>query len=448
LKIIKSLKYAVTSSLVVAGLTFPVSAQTTDWPMFQNNPAHTGQGTNSRTVKNPVIRWKQPVGVAGWLNSPIIADGQVFIGSSGYLWQIPDYDEGNESESLITDGVYAFDLKTGKKNWYAPAWNDVNAVAYDKNRVFATGDEGAIWAINAQTGEEIWKQKLGAETYQLLVHNNRVYVGTAKGLFTALDATTGKILWQVNLKGSIRAGAALKEDILVLGTTEGHVYGINLNGKIRWEKNIQKLYSEYQDEQYPVAIEVYASATIYQNKAIISFARDTLYPTPAMVALDYKTGKLIWKAENDGQRAEWGNIRTSPALYKNILIYAEPYSNDLIAINADTGKALGSQGLGVSMFPQWPSPALSGSLVIIPRHDGGLYSLTADKGKPDWEFYIGEPHLAGKNFPEGIASGGGGSTFSHPNIGDAVFTSPAISEQGYILVAAAGYLYCIGDQSW
>jgi len=55
--------------------------------------------------------------------------------------------------------------------------------------------------------------------------------------------------------------------------------------------------------------------------------------------------------------------------------------------------------------------------------------------------------LAGKKFPEGITSGGG-ATYTHPNIGDAVFSSPAISNQGEILIAAGGYLYCIVDASW
>lgn len=426
---------------------FAQSLPQPDWPMFQQNVGHTGQTFPSRSVQNPVIRWKQPVGVAGWLNSPLIADGQVFISSSGYLWQIPDYEAGNESDSLLTDGVYAFDLKTGERNWYAPAQADVSGIAYENGLIFATGDEGAVWALDARSGELKWRQNLGSETYQVLVHKQVVYLGNAQGQFFALDAQTGKIRWKTALKGSIRAGAALQGDHLVVGTTQGKIYGLNLKGKIRWEKDLIQFYPEYINDPYTTAIEIYAAPTLYKNSAIIGFARDTLYPTPALIRLDLLTGQLIWKAESDGERNNWGNIRTSPVLYKQYLIYAEPYSNDIAAINAETGKALGTTSVGVPMLPQWASPALSGSTVIVPRHDGGLYSLDAEKGEPGWSFYIGEPKLAGIKFPEGITTGGG-ATYSHPTIGDAVFSSPAISKMGYILVAAGGYLYCIGDQSW
>ncbi|PIQ28706.1 hypothetical protein COW36_11935 [bacterium (Candidatus Blackallbacteria) CG17_big_fil_post_rev_8_21_14_2_50_48_46] len=437
----------ISTSLLSLALSLPLQAAEADWPMFQKDPQHTGQSKVSRSVKDPVIRWKMPVGVSGWLNSPLIADQKVFIGSSGYLWQMPDFEEGNESESLKTDGVYAFDLKSGKALWYAPAGNDVNGIAYDQDTVYATGDEGAVWALEAGSGTQKWKTALGSTTYQLLVHQGVVYSGNNQGQFFALDAKSGKILWKTQLEGAIRAGAALAEDRLILGTTAGKVYALSLKGKIRWQQDIQKLYPEYSQGEYKTPVEVYASATIYKQSAIIGFARDTLYPTPALLAFDIRTGKQLWQGDANNDRSNWGNIRTSPVLYKDLLIYAEPYSNEVIAIRADTGKALGSTALGFEMFPQWASPALSGELVIIPRHDGGLYSLSAAKGKPAWSLYIGEPNLAGKKFPEGITSGGG-ATYTHPNIGDAVFSSPAISNQGEILIAAGGYLYCIVDASW
>ena len=207
---------------LLMGLVPPSQANTVnnpDWPLFQQNVSHTGQGLTSRSIINPTILWKQPVGVAGWLNSPLIADGQVFISSSGYLWQIPDYEAGNESDSLLTDGVYAFDLKTGNRNWYAPARADASGMAYENGLIFATGDEGAVWALDARSGELKWRQELGAETYQVLVHNQVVYVGTATGHFFAMEANTGKIRWKTALKGSIRAEAALHGDRLVVGTT-------------------------------------------------------------------------------------------------------------------------------------------------------------------------------------------------------------------------------------
>lgn len=426
-------------------LTLATPVPAADWPLFQKDPQHTGQAYPQRMIQKPVIRWKQPVGIAGWLNYPLIAEGMVYISSSGYLWQGADADFSKHDQDHPADGVYAFDLRTGTRRWYAPAYNDVNGIAWDQGLVLATGDEGAVWALDARTGQLKWRKNLGASTYQLLVHQGVAYTGDEQGRFYALDVASGKILWQLQLQGAIRAGAALAQDHLILGTTAGQVYSLSLKGKIRWQRAIQTFYPQYVQDKTPIA--VYASATIYQKTAILGFARDSYYAEPALISLDLDKGQLVWTAQSAGKRENWGNIRTSPVLYGDLLIYAEPYSNEIVAISAQTGQVLGSIAQGVEMFPQWASPALSGDLVVIPRHDGGLYALDADRGRPMWAFYIGEPHLAGPQFPEGIASGGG-ATYTHPTIGDAIFSSPAISAEGEILVAAGGYLYCISDESW
>lgn len=127
----------------------------------------------------------------------------------------------------------------------------------------------------------------------------------------------------------------------------------------------------------------------------------------------------------------------------NQLVYAEPYSNDIIQVDAATGTISRITAMGAPMFPQWSSPAVSGQVIYQPRFDGGLYALQAGSGQPLWQFYIGEPHLAGPDFPLGVLEQQSEWT---PQIGDAVYSSPALAADGRILIAAGGYLYCIGEK--
>lgn len=429
--------------LALGGLA-PAWGAEADWPMFQYNSQHQGRVAERQAIKQPKVLWKAPVGVTGWLNSPVIAEGLVFVGSAGTFWNMPDY-EGYDAP-YVMDGVLAFELESGKRKWYQPADNDVNQVVYEQGLVIATGAQQQVWALEAQTGKKRWSVPLKGEGYQLLVHNGQVIVGDGKGQLLWLEAKTGKVLARTQLDSAIRAGASSDGERIFAATVEGTIYAFDLKGNLQWKESLRTLYPELIDPDYPLRPEIYGAPTVFQDLLVIGFARDTLYETPALLALDRKNGKLRWKASSD-DRTSWGNIRTSPAVFDNYLIYAEPYSNTVAAFDGQTGKHLGDQTMGLVMFPQWSSPALAGDTLYIPRFDGGLYAVDAKKGDLQWQFYIGNPDLAGAEFPQ-LWKELGYEQQGHwkPPIGDAVYASPAIAANGQILIPAAGYLYCIGEQ--
>lgn len=434
------LRFALTSILALsAAFASGASADEVDWPMFQYSPQRQG-ATQRPAIKKPHIIWKVPIGTAGWLNSPVIANQTVFVGSGGYLWNMPDHEDYQGEE--VTDGVYAFDLETGEPKWATPAANDVNNVVYADNKIIATGAEDAVWAMDAATGKVLWNTPLQGEGFQLLVLGQEVIVGDGQGQLLWLDIKTGNINKRSQLDAAIRAGASSDGQSVFVATVEGTIYAFDRSGNLKWQQSLRTFYPELNDPTYPVRLEVYGAPTVYKDSLIIGFARDTVYPQPALVALESKSGKLRWKGSAYAGKEDWGNIRTSPAIYKNHLFYAEPYSNTVVAIDAQTGKGLGGQNVGAIMFPQWSSPALAQDTLYIPRFDGGLYALSAIDGKPIWQLYIGNDKLAGANLPGGLMSEYGAWK---PPVGDSIYASPAIAIDGRILLPAAGYLYCIGE---
>jgi len=412
------------------------------WPMFQNNTKHTGQ-VDRPVITKPKILWKAPVGITGWLNSPVIGQNKVFVPSSGTFWNFSDQGKTQGKIKVPGDGVLAFDLDTGKQSWFSSAQNDVNNIVLSGDKVIATGDEGAVWALNAETGEELWRTKIQGEGFQLLALDKQIVVGTGKGQIIWLNANNGSIKQRSQLDAAVRAGIAWDGEHFFTATTEGSIYCFDAQGELLWQKSIRTFYPELIDPNYPVRLEVYGAPSIYKDFVIIGFARDSYYETPALLALDRHNGKLRWKASAYASKSDWGNIRTSPAIYDHFLLYAEPYSNTIVALDADTGKGLGGQNFGAVMFPQWSSPALAGSTLYVPRFDGGLYALDAKNGDRLWQFYLGDPSLAGPKLPAALKQQDGGEW--KPKIGDAIYTSPALANDGRILIPVGGFLYCIGQ---
>jgi len=417
------------------------AAQAADWPMFQYDATRQGRVAQRPDIQQPKILWAVPIGVAGWLNSPVIADNTVFIGSAGQVWNLPDGSAFTAAKP--TDGVYAFDLKTGKLKWQSPAQHDVNQVLWHNGKVIATGDEGAVWALDAQSGKKLWSTALKGSGYQLLAVGSDIIVGDSKGQLLWLNSQNGQVKIRTQLDAAIRAGASSDGQRVFVATTQGTVYAFDNQGKIQWQQSLATFYPELIDASYPVRLEVYGAPTIFKDMLVLSFARDTTYDQPALVALDRQSGKLRWKGKDHGQQREWANIRSSPAVFEDYLIYAEAYSNEVFAIQGDLGQAIGGEKVGAIMFPQWASPAIAGSTVYVPRFDGGLYALDASNGHLKWQFYLGNRELAGERFPKDFEYIKYGEW--KPPVGDALYASPALAQDGRILLPAGGYLYCLGE---
>ncbi|HEY9843648.1 MAG: PQQ-binding-like beta-propeller repeat protein [Candidatus Sericytochromatia bacterium] len=428
------------STLLLTSLLAAPALAGADWPMFKYNPAREGRAPQRPAITRPHLRWKAPVGVAGWLNSPVIADGMVFVGSGGYLWDLPDYEEYQGQRP--TDGVYAFDLRTGQRNWYAPAENDVNNVVWADGKLIATGDEGAIWALDPRSGKRLWRTELKGIGFQLLPLGRRVIVGDDSGQLAWVDIASGKITASSQLDGVVRSGAASDGQTVFTATLQGTVYAYDLDGRLKWKQSLREIYPEFASSE--TQLEIYGAPTVYKDMVVLGFARDSYYDVPALVALDRHNGGLRWKGTAYAGKSEWGNIRTSPAVFNNMLFYAEPYSNTVVAVDGLNGKAAGGLEVGAPMFPQWSSPAIAGDTLYVPRYDGGLYAIDANKAQLLWSFYLGSPGYAGPKIPEALLELQDPEW--KPPIGDAIYASPAIAADGSILIPAAGFLYCISEE--
>lgn len=400
------------------------------WALFQSTASRQGCYSTNK-ISTPTIRWRTEIGVQGWLNNPVIANGSVYVGSAGVAQFTADR----------RDGIYSLDLATGRQNWRYGTEGDVNGVAYTDGVVIATGDEGRVWGLGARDGESIWTADLGVPVYSNpLVVGGIVVVGDGSGRVTAYDPKTGKQQWQRTVDGAVRGGASSDGSMIVVAGENHQVVAFDLLGGELWRVDVPS--------QGPSADQsrIFAAPTIVDDLVIIGYVRADVYVEPALAALDKATGAVRWRATDVAgiKTATWANIRSSPAVVGSYLVYGEAYSSALVVIDAATGQTRFAvdDGMGLYCQAHWPSPAVVNGQVILARNDGGLYAIDLATESVAWKIYLGNSASNSGNFPPGFASG-------ECNTGYSILASPAISPEGVIVIGTLeGHVVAVGDRTW
>jgi outer membrane protein assembly factor BamB len=402
------------------------------WPLFHGDIGRTGL-SGAPAIANPVILWRARVGIQGWLNGPVIAGGLVLVPSSGEKHNAAD----------PKDGLHAIDLRTGKIIWHAHLENDANGAAVASDRVIVTSDDGHVYAIATKSGKVLWTQRGAGKIYTTpLVIGDRAIVGDAQGHLKAYAIADGAMLWSVRMAGEIRGGASADQEHVYAVSTGGEAVAVDLNGKEIWRRTLTR--ASYGGGSQ-TAIQAYAAPIVTASLVIIPFARDTGYDEPAIHAVDKKTGRARWKARPVPGES-WGNIRSTPALTeKGLLVYAEPYSGDIVGVDSRDGSVRFRRTVGPCFFPQWASPAATSELVYVPRYDGALYAVRADTGKLAWQVYLGEERKAGPNLP--AAHRAQSSCEWEVPSGSPLFAPPAIADDGTVVIGTGeGFVFAIADE--
>lgn len=412
-----------------------------EWTMFQGGIERTGC-LSTLAITEPEIIWAQPIGLTGWRNNPVIEDGAVFVGSAGVVQFTGDR----------RDGIYSLDLRTGAQRWLYTTELDVNSVAVSGDTVIGVGDEGRIWALSTRDGGLLWTDDLGVGVFgDPLFIGDMVIIGDGNGVVSAYDVGSGDPVWanKPRLNNAIRGGASSDGEQVYIASESapgqpGEVMALNLDGQVVWRVEL---------EVRPGAggAGVFAAPTVTDSMLILAIVRDDVYSDPGLRAIDKATGDLIWESlDRAGLKGQWANIRSSPAIAGDYVVFGEGYGNQLVVADLLTGDTLWSVDVGEYCFPHWPSPVINSnvdsSIAYLARHDGGLYAIDLQERTKVWSIYLGDAGGTGAfplEFTEpGYCNWG-------PVDGHSILASPAVASNGMIVVGTLdGFIMAIGDSEW
>lgn len=240
--------------------------------------------------------------------------------------------------------------------------------------------------------QRLWKDSIGKGAGRSGIRlmpayaDGKLYVASVDGKLAALDANTGKTIWRDDTRtqgwfgfGHKRypdalyaGGPAVSGDLLVVGTLDGHVYGMDATtGKQRWA-------AEVSDEV--------VSPPVIDNGVVYARTNDG-----RIYALDAATGERKWV--NDQADVPLLSLRgNGPLMVAHGVVFYGSDDGKVVALRSDTGSAQWQQpvakGEGRSDIDKLDDAddmlQLEGDTLYATAYHGQLASIDAPSGRLNW----------------------------------------------------------------
>jgi len=150
-----------------------------------------------------------------------------------------------------------------------------------ERRVYAVSAEGEMTIVDEDSGRPMLKVDLKKKlSGGVEIGDGKVIVGTLKGEVIATDSS-GKVLWTSSVAGEVIAPAAVSRNTVVVRTSDGRIFGLNLDdGKRKW-----------------VFQRASPSLLLRSEAGVLAVGQDVVagYPNGKLIALDIDDGKLTWE---------------------------------------------------------------------------------------------------------------------------------------------------------
>ena len=281
-----------------------------------------------------------------------------------------------------------------------------------KDYIYIVSSDGILKAIDMETGEEEWDIDLESQTNSSpIVHDNRLYIGCEDGL-KAVNINSHEIIWDWDVSDATTP--AFYEDIIYFGSGDGHLYGLNEDGELKFNKKLDgelktaptivndtiyigssntKLYSIDIDKsknwEFTGGDEILSTPTYVNESVIFGSSDGNLYclnisdgnvnvyvgsDEGNLTCLDIRDGKIKWSFPAGGE------VQTTPAIKDDLIAFG---SNNgyMYVLNKFTGAVEFTYNPGTILFnsPITSSAVINGNSLLFGDESGTLYSLNIEK---------------------------------------------------------------------
>ena len=211
-------------------------------------------------------------------------------------------------------GMLALDRRTLEERWHHPGvFCQTPVVSGDT--LLLVDEEGKIMALRVDDGEELWQVELQDRVRAgLALGEDMIFVGSAKGDLLALDSADGSEIWRLSLGEALRSRPMLAAGHLYTATAGGQVVAVDVaDGLVVWQQALGGLLTEHLVVEAGVLVAGCVDRHIY--------------------GLDARTGEVRWSF------ATQGVVRSSPAVTAQT-VYCAASDGYLYALELQSGLLL------------------------------------------------------------------------------------------------------------
>ncbi len=281
--------------------------------------------------------------------SPDVYDGMIFIGSHDHNLYAFDADTGEliwkfRTENAIISGVSVRDgivyFGSLDKNFYAVSANDgslvwkykthdkilADPIFFENTVIFGSYDKN-FYCMDSVSGRFIWKIRTEQNITNsggFAIKDGFIYLTSLDNLLRKADARTGQIIWKKKISQyGMTCGTVIHNDILIVPTEDGNVFGFDLDGKALWKFSTTKPTGQptiYNDKIYFTCEDQNLYCIDMNGIVLWKFrTREINWWQPAIwegkvyfgsydcnfYALDTESGEIIWKFRADGSPSNY-----------------------------------------------------------------------------------------------------------------------------------------------
>jgi outer membrane protein assembly factor BamB len=300
-------------------------------------------------------------------SSPIVAQGNVYIGGPDRF-------------------VHAVDAETGKEVWRFETSGKVAAAPiFAEGRVYFghyAGDQD-FYAVDAKTGRLLWKRALGWTWMNAGYADGKIYAGSTKGDYYCLDARDGKTVWTRKFGAGVFPSAAMDDATVYAGSWDGHYYALDKHdGRIKWSWARPGWPYHLGGRPDSAAVMLWKGSLMAQSLG------------KYLVALKRLSGKMLWEFAAPAHHLYNGTPAAhGDRIYTSVLIdaYNCPSGAKLFALDDRTGKPVWQYNGGGGLT----SPAIARDKLFFGSTADVFFTCAGAKGNGDgttdviWRYKLG-----------------------------------------------------------
>ena len=259
------------------------------------------------------------------------------------------------------------------------------------------------------------------------VAGGTVYIGGYDSIFYALDERDlAEVKWQERLGGPIIGGAAVVDDLVLVGSSDGNMYAFDISEEDGSGTQVEEAW------RFPTGDMVWSSPAVAAGVVYFGSIDHNLY------AVSLEDGTKVWQFPTKGA------ITASPVVARG-RVYVGSFDGVFYAVDAASGEEVW-RFEGASNW-YWGKAVVFEGAVYAPSLDGNLYALNIDTGRRDWTLetegaIVGAPAVVRDMIAVPSSDGirlarlRDGLELDACNIGEKV-TTPLVEEAGSIYFGAA-----------